>query len=113
MGGTVWASGSKVLGGHILTAAEIRIGNDRTRATVGSLTPKTIRELRPVLEMINFVRKGIPNLAGITALVVALAKNEAAKRIGKQWSPEHDSPGVPNSEPIAHRGARAPVPRLL
>ena len=49
-------------------------------------TPTTIKQLRSVLGMVNFVRKFIPNLAGILAPLIALTKKEIAKR----WGPEHD-----------------------
>ena len=65
--------------GHILTADGVRIGEDRAKAIVDLMTPKTIKELRSVLGMVNFVRKFIPNLAGIIAPLVALTKKEAAK----------------------------------
>ena len=52
--------------------------------------PKTIKELRSVLGMVNFVRKFIPNLSGIIAPLVALTKKEAAEEVAKRWRPEHD-----------------------
>ena len=76
--------------GHKLSADGIRIDEDRIKAIVDLLRPKTIRELQSVLGMINFVRKFIPNLAGIIAPLVALTKKEAAKEVAKRWSPEHD-----------------------
>ena len=76
--------------GHILTADGIRVGEDRVNATVDLPTPKTIKELRSVLGMVNFVRKFIPNLAGIIAPLVALTKKEAAKEVAKRWRREHD-----------------------
>ena len=45
--------------GHILTADGIRIGEDRIKAIVDLPTPKTIKQLRSVLGMVNFVRKFI------------------------------------------------------
>ena len=76
--------------GHILTADGIRIGEDRVKAIVDFPTPKTMKELRSVLGMVNFVRKFIPNLADIIAPLVALTKKEAAKEVAKRWRPEHD-----------------------
>ena len=76
--------------GHILTADGTRIGEDRVKAIVDLPTPETIKELRSVLGMVNFVRKFIPNLAGIIAPLVALTKPEAAKTVAKRWRPEHD-----------------------
>lgn len=76
--------------GHILTADGIRIGTDRIKAIVDLPTPKNIKELRSVLGMVNFVRKFIPNLAGILAPLVALTKKEAVKEIAKRWNSEHD-----------------------
>ena len=75
--------------GHILTADGIRIGEDRVKATVELPTPKTIKELRSALGMVNFVRKLIPNLAGIIAPLVALTNKEAAKEVAKRWRSEH------------------------
>ena len=40
--------------------------------------------------MLNFVRKFIPNLAGIIAHLVALTKKEAGKEVTRRWRPEHD-----------------------
>ena len=57
-----------------MTPDGIRIGEDRVKAIVDLPTPETIKELRSVLGIVNFVRKFIPNLAGIIALLVALTK---------------------------------------
>ena len=76
--------------GHILTADGIRIGEDRIKAIVDLPTPKTIKQLRSVLGMVNFVRKFIPNLAGTLAPLVALTKKEAVKEVAKRWNSEHD-----------------------
>ena len=40
--------------------------------------------------MVNFVRKFIPNLAGIIAPLVALTEKEAAEEVAKRWRPDHD-----------------------
>ena len=40
--------------GHIRTTYEIRIREDRVKAIADLPTPKTIKELRPVLGRINF-----------------------------------------------------------
>ena len=76
--------------GHILTADGILIGDDRVKAIVDLPTPQTIKELRSVLGMINFVRKLMLNLAVIVAPLVALTKKETAKEAAKRWRPEHD-----------------------
>ena len=79
----------KILG-HILTADGIRIGEDRVKAIVDLPTPKTFKELRSVLGMVNFFRKFIPNLASVLAPLVALTKKEAVKKVAKRWNSEHD-----------------------
>ena len=76
---TVWPREVKYLG-RILTADGIRIGEDRVKATVDVPTPKTIKELRSVLGMVNFARKFIPNLAGTIAPLVALSKKRPPKK---------------------------------
>ena len=43
-----------------------------------------------MLGMVDFVRKFIPNLAGVIAPLVALTKKEAAKEVAKRWRQEHD-----------------------
>lgn len=53
-------------------------------------TPKTIKELRSVLGMVNYVRKYIPNLATITAPMIELTEKEAVKSVAKRWGPEQD-----------------------
>ena len=40
--------------------------------------------------MVNFIRKLIPDLAGILAPLVALTRKEAVNEVAKRWSPEHD-----------------------
>ena len=64
---------------NILTADGIWIGEDRIKAIVDLPTPKTIKQLRSVLGMVNFVRKFIPNLAGTLAPLVALTKKLSKK----------------------------------
>ena len=49
--------------GHVLSVDGIRIGEDRIKAIIDLKTPTTVKELRFVLDTINFVRKFIPNLA--------------------------------------------------
>ena len=53
-------------------------------------TPKTIKELRSVLGMINVVRKFIPDLSTVIAPLVELTQKEHVKSIAKRWSQEHD-----------------------
>ncbi|CAB1116805.1 unnamed protein product [Ectocarpus sp. CCAP 1310/34] len=76
--------------GHILSADGIRLGEDRIKAVLDLPTPTNIKELRPVLGMVNYARKFTPNLAAITAPLVDLTKNEAVKSVSKRWGPEHD-----------------------
>ena len=76
--------------GHILSAKGIRIGEDRIKAITDLPTPKTIKELRSVLGMINFVRKFIPDLSTVIAPLVELTQKEHVKSIAKRWSQEHD-----------------------
>ena len=67
--------------GHILTVDGIWLGEDRIKAIIVDLpTPTAITQLRSILliGMVNFVRKFIPNLAGILAPLIALTKKEAA-----------------------------------
>ena len=75
---------------HILTADAIRICEDRVKATVDLPTPKTVKQMRSVPGLVNFVRKFIPNLAGTIAPLVTLTKKEAIKEVGQRWGPEHD-----------------------
>ena len=76
--------------GHILSKDGIRIGEDRIKAITDLPTPKTIKELRSVLGMINFVRKFIPDLSTVIAPLVELTQKEHVKSIAKRWSQEHD-----------------------
>ena len=76
--------------GHILSAKGIRIGEDRVKAITDLPTPKTIKELRSVLGMINFVWKFIPDLSTVIAPLVELTQKEHVKSIAKRWSQEHD-----------------------
>ena len=63
---------------HVLSADGIRMGEDRIKAIIDLKTPTTIKELRSVLGMINFVRKIIPNLATIIEPLVALTRKSVA-----------------------------------
>ena len=76
--------------GHILSAKGIRIGEDRIKAIIDLPTPTTIKELRSVLGMINFVRKFVPDLSTVIAPLVELTQKEHIKSIAKRWSQEHD-----------------------
>lgn len=76
--------------GRILSADGIRIGKHRIIAIVDSPTPIATKELRSVLGMVNFVRKVIPNLAGVVAPLTVLTTKEAVKEVAKRWSPEHN-----------------------
>ena len=76
--------------GHILSKDVIRIGEDSIKAITDLPTPKTIKELRSVLGMINFVRKFIPDLSTVIAPLVELTQKEHVKSIAKRWSQEHD-----------------------
>ena len=49
--------------GHVLSANDIRMGEDRIEVIIDLKTPTTIKELRSVPGKINFVRKFTPNLA--------------------------------------------------
>ena len=73
-----------------MTTESIHISEDRVKAIVDLPTPKTILELRGVLQMVNLVHKFIPNLTGIIAPLVALTKKEAGKEVAKRRRPEHD-----------------------
>ena len=76
--------------GHVLTADGNPIGEDHIKAMVNLPTPTTIKELRSGLGMVNFVRKFIPDLTGILALLRVLTKKEAVKEVAKRWGREHD-----------------------
>ena len=64
--------------GHVLSANDIRMGEDRIKAIMDLKTPTTIKELRSVLGTINFVRKFIQNLATIIEPSVALTQKSVA-----------------------------------
>ena len=75
---------------HVWSSDGIRISQDRIKATVGLKTPTTIKEFRPVLGKINFVRNFIPNLATIIDPLVALTRKSVANLMTLQnhWEPE-------------------------
>lgn len=78
--------------GHVITAQGIKISNDRIKAIVELPTPTTIKELRSVLGMVNFVRKFLPDLATVIEPMVSLTRKEiaAGKTLKKHWGDKHD-----------------------
>ena len=50
-------------------------------------TPKTNKELRSILQMVEFVREFIPNLASAITSLTALTRKEAVKDIAERWGP--------------------------
>ena len=79
--------------GHVLSANGIRMGEDRTKAIIDLETPTTIKELRSVVCMINFVRKIIPNLGTIIEPLNALTRKSVTnfKTLRNHWGPEQDA----------------------
>ena len=79
--------------GHVLSADGIRMGEDRIKAIIDLEIPTTIKELRSVLGMVNFVRKFIPNLAPIIEPLVALTRKSVAnlQTLRNHWGPEQDA----------------------
>ena len=53
--------------GHVLTANGIRIGDDCLKAKLDLPTPTAMKKVRSLSGMVNFLRKFIPNVAGIIA----------------------------------------------
>lgn len=91
--------------GNVLSSDGIRLGNDRIKSILDLPTPTDIKELRPVLGMVNYVRKFMPNLATITASMVELTKKESIKSVAKLWGPEHDKAFAE----VEHLLTKAPV----
>ena len=80
--------------GHVLSADGIRMGEDRIKAIIDLKTPTTIKELRSVLGIVNFVRKFIPNLATTIEPLVALSRKSSdanLKTLRNYWGPEQDA----------------------
>ena len=62
--------------------------------------------------MVNFIRKLIPDLAGILAPLVALTRKEAVNEVAKRWSPEHDQ-AYAKVKQLLTQAPRATVPRFF
>ena len=79
--------------GHVLSANDIRMGEDQIKAIIDLKTSTTIEDLRPVLGTINFVRKFIPNLATIIELLVALTRKSVAnlRTLRNHWGLEQNA----------------------
>ena len=74
-----------------MSADGIRIGDDRIKAGTIDLPKSTnIKQLRSVLDVVNFVSKFIPELAATRAPLVAATKIEATLKDNMCWGPQHD-----------------------
>ena len=78
--------------GHIISADGISVGDDRIKAIQELPTPTSIKTLRSVLGVVNFVRRFIPDYAEVTMPLVDLTRKEFAtkSRFKKAWNDNHD-----------------------
>ena len=78
--------------GHVISAKYISISTDRINAIHDLPTPKSIKDLRSVLGMANFVRF-VKDYSDLTAPLVELTRKSFVKRTSfkKAWGPAQDS----------------------
>ena len=79
--------------GHVLSANDIRMGEDQIKAIIDLKMPTTIKERRSVLGTINFVQNLIPNLETIIDPLVALTRKLVANlnTLRNHWGSEQDA----------------------
>ena len=79
--------------GHVISAEEVSVGTDRIQAIQKLKTPESLKELRSILGVLNFVRRFVPNFADVTAPLVALTckGHDTASKFRKSWEPPQDA----------------------
>ena len=79
--------------GHVISAKGISVSTDRTNAIHDLPTPKSIKDLRSVLGMANFVPRFVKDYSDLTAPLVELTRKSFAKRTSfkKVWGPAQDA----------------------
>ena len=79
--------------GHVISAEGVSVGTDRIQAIQKLKTPKSLKELRSILGVLNFVRRFVPNFADVTAPLVALTRkgHDTASKFRKAWGPPQDA----------------------
>ena len=78
--------------GHVISANGISISTDRINAIRDLPTPKSIKDLRSVLGMANFVRRLVKDYSDLTAPLVELTRKSCQKRasFNKAWGLAQD-----------------------
>ena len=79
--------------GHVISAKGISVSTDRINAIHDLPTPKSIKDLRSVLGMANFVRRFVKDYSDLTAPLVELTRKSFVKRTSfkKAWGPAQDA----------------------
>ena len=79
--------------GHIISAEGVYVGTDRIQTIQKLKTPKSLKELRSILGVLNFVRRFVPNFAEVAAPLVALTRkgHDTASKLRKAWGPPQDA----------------------
>ena len=79
--------------GHVISAEGVSVGTERIQAIKNLKTPTSIKELRSVLGVLNFVRRFVPNFAEVTAPLVALTRkgHETTSKFRKAWGFSQDT----------------------
>ena len=79
--------------GHAISAKGISGSTDRINAIRDLSTLKSIKDLRSVLGMANFVRRFVKNYSDLTAPLVELTRKDYQRHASfqKAWGPEQDA----------------------
>ena len=75
--------------GHVISSKGVSVSTDRIKAIHDLPTPKSIRDLRSVLGMANFVRRFVKDYSDLTAPLVELTRKSFVIRTSfkKAWDP--------------------------
>ena len=66
---------------HVISAEGVSVGTDRIQAIQKLKTPKSLKGLRFILGVLNFVRRFMPNFAEVTAPLVALTRKDMTPQV--------------------------------
>ena len=79
--------------GHVISAEGVSVGTERIQAIKNLKTPTSIKELRSVLGVLNFVRRFVLNFAEVTAPLVVLTRkgHETTSKFREAWEFSQDT----------------------